>query len=255
MRKTTLILTIALNATLLTLCALSPMARSDPSLTPPSTLTLHTTHATHEQDPETLRDRHDLEVVRLALHLERVLGSWSPAVREVGTVALPELARDLAAAALDLGSPRFEGDAAGARAGILLGALAYFEGARFARYVDDGSCNDDSWRADPVGRWTMRNWGDCDHGHAYSLFQIHAGDLYLGDHCPLFGSPEHVTGEKLRDRGYAARLALCIAHRSLTASGTLSGYTGEDSRDCPKADARLNFAVDQAEKHPLSPLP
>lgn len=127
----------------------------------------------------------------------------------------------------------------------LLAALGYFEGARYAAYVDEGKCNDPKWRASAEGQYMMHIWGDCDGGHAHSIFQIHPIDDTFS---PLY----ELCNTKMVDgsRVGAATCALAIARGSLTSTGDLTGYTGEWSFEHPKATMRLDFAQHALSKHP-----
>ena len=127
----------------------------------------------------------------------------------------------------------------------LLAAVGYWEGSRYAEYVDAGQCNDRSWRKTPEGAWLMKLGGDCDGGHAFSLWQIHpiakpANVLF--DLC---------NARVVAKRMPAARCALEMLRRSLAADGTLGEYTGESLYGAkrPKADERLNFAKDALKAH------
>jgi hypothetical protein len=80
----------------------------------------------------------------------------------------------------------------------------------------------------------MHIGGHCDGGLAYSFWQVHLDSLLSVD-------PSGTT-DKMRDRAYAARIGLTLACRSLAATGSLVGYTGEPSSYHPKADQRLDFA-------------
>jgi|SRR6516162_5125434 hypothetical protein len=179
--------------------------------------------------PEVWRD---VVLDRLVDRVRTVMVTWEPAPKQLATSDLAEVARDIAEAALDRGSSNASDDAA------VLMALSYWEGARWAAYVDDGRCNDRAWRASPEGIETMRRWGDCDGSRAHSLWQIHPVDdpsAPLGLSC----SSRIVDGSRLG----AARCALAIAEASMNAYGNLAGYTGEDPYGFhPKADKRLEWA-------------
>lgn len=131
---------------------------------------------------------------------------------------------------------------------VLLAGLSYWEGARYAAYVDELRCQDDAWRVTPDGARLMRFGGDCDHKKAHSLFQIHPVEDHSSSLYALC-SAEVIDGSRLG----AARCALEIAGRSLKSTGTLSSYTGEFWGDHPKADVRLSFVRDALGKHPFLP--
>ena len=182
-------------------------------------------------------------VAELAGALERDASRWPEAA--IPHVPTGDVAMSVAVAVEELGDepcpiPMSEGDwrmtdSQEAR-GVLAMALAYFEGARFASYVDDLSCNDRSWRKSPEGRALVHVGGHCDGGLAYSLWQVHVEGMLLSV------DPSGVTAEKMSDRAYAARVGLTLACRSLASTGSLVGYTGEGRSFHPKADQRLDFA-------------
>lgn len=178
--------------------------------------------------------------VKLTGYITAVMESWPSGY--LPTVDELDLGHDIAAAALEKPSSDPSQDA------VLLAALAYWEGARFASYVDDGSCNDPNWREAGIveGRhlvrgvvhefWTsqelMLAGGDCDHALARSLFQIHpivdrASSVY--DLC---------NRDALSDRRTAASCALALARMD----PSLCSYTGERGDYCPKAEERLAWA-------------
>jgi hypothetical protein len=174
----------------------------------------------------------DPKLVKLKAYTLGVMRDWPPA--KIPAVDYEPLAEDIARAALERGTAAPHEDA------VLLAALAYFEGARFAEYVDGGRCNDAAWRATAAARALMRVGGDCDDARAHTLWQVwptrdRASQLY-----------EVCSAEAIADRATAARCALRIA--SLDPS--LCRYTGE-RRVCPKAWARLAFARRALAAHPF----
>lgn len=147
-------------------------------------------------------------------------------------------------------------------AAALLASLGYWEGARFAKYVDSGDCvkwlhvawqhpieiptgvisiitgkpivhHEPDVRVLPKEARDLLKFGRCDNGLANSIFQIHARDA-------------GVTEEQLRDRTFAAKVALRIARRD----PLLRSYTGEWGGSHPKADLRLHFAQAALASHP-----
>jgi len=132
---------------------------------------------------------------------------------------------------------------------VLLGSLAFHEG-RYFRWVDDGTCNQKGYKADQRGT--------CDHGAAYSIWQIQPGKpglVLLGDSWSLWSklSPEpRITGDDLiRDRRLAGRMALHMARQSLKA-GSLCVYTHEPCKgEHPNANARLNTAMAWSRANPF----
>jgi len=164
---------------------------------------------------------------------------WPPAV--IPAVPYEPLARDIAQAALKRGSSDPAADA------VFLAGLAYWEGARFAHYVDAGLCNDEGWRESGEDQgWTasmlIKAGGNCDHGRAHTLWQIWPKD---DPTSPLYAKcrSEIVT----RDRVGAALCALAIA----SSDESLCRYTGETWPHCPKAEERLEFARQALSAHPF----
>jgi hypothetical protein len=168
-----------------------------------------------------------------------IMQGWTPAVK-IETVPLEDLAADIAAvAAAD--KPAWPGDTTGRRTAVLLAGLAYFEGARFAKYVDDGTCNEPGFRAHNP----LAHHGTCDHGKAHSLWQIHE--------ITLLEPREEADAVSLADRRFAAHIALRLARQSIAATGGLRNYTGEWDGPCPKADERLQFVEKALAAHPFTP--
>jgi hypothetical protein len=164
-------------------------------------------------------------------YLLGVMSDWPPALQTLPSVPYRDVAESIATVTSD------PSDA------VLLAALGYFEGSRYAQYVDDGSCNDAKWVKSPEGA-RLTHWGTCDHRVARSIWQIHPQD----DRASL--THGLCSTEAISTRVGAARCALDIAHRSLAATGTLSYYTGEWDGPHPKADERLSFAKRALKKHP-----
>lgn len=187
----------------------------------------------------------DARVEQLAAQTLGVMRHWPPAVA-FEAVGYDDVAHSLAEAVVNDfdGRGEWAGWPLGKQA-VLLAALGYYEGARYAAHVDDGRCNDPAWRSTPEGRRLMLTSGDCDGGRAFSIFQIHPFCLPRKD-----GDCEQVTGDKLiGSRTYAAGVALWIASRSIDSTGTLQSYTGESGLFHPKADVRLAFALDGWSKY------
>lgn len=196
----------------------------------------------------------------LTAYVFEAITAWPPPSREVDRVDLLDLARDIAAVALEQ-APAWPDDVRRGRTAILLAALAYYEGVRFAQYVDDGSCNAWwryahalGWQQLPEHARRLLRYGTCDgsprmgRALATSLWQVHEGELALEG-----GGTEHVTHAKLLDRRYAAAVALAIARRSIETTGGLLRYTGEPADewgDHPKASQRLAFADRWWRRHP-----
>jgi hypothetical protein len=157
-----------------------------------------------------------------------VMAKWPASQPEVKQVPLEDIALSIATVIAEEG-PIWKDDVGGKRSAIMLAALAYFEGARFASYVDSGACNNGT-----AGK--LIHYGDCDHGRAHSLWQVWPRTWQEGDRKEVFDA------QRLRDRREAARAALLIARSSFKARGNLSCYTGENADEHPKADAREGFA-------------
>jgi len=201
--------------------------------------------------------RHD----RLTTYVLSVMNGWTHAVSQMPVADYEAVASDIAQAVIlepegpltcdtfaapdgkrCLWGPGWNTDHAKA---VLLATLGYWEGARYAAYVDEGKCQDDAWRKTPEGVRLMHLGGDCDHKNAHSLWQIHP---IIDRQAPLYAlcNRDAVDGSRLG----AARCALSIAASSIRSSGTLTSYTGEFWGEHPKADIRLDFAQRAIAKHP-----
>lgn len=188
----------------------------------------------------------------LALWLAGIMGQWAPAT--VPSVPPGDVARDIADAVIEDGPVWPYGETGEKRSALVLASLAYFEGARFAAYVDSGQCNEwmeaamehplrrpdsktgivtrfPNYAVLPAGARNLLGHGDCDQGRAFSLWQI----------WPRSGD-DMLRRESLGDRKYAAKAALYLVKRSYGARGNLSGYSGESAESHPKADIRERFA-------------
>ncbi len=236
-----------------------------------------------EPDP----DSTDPYLLNLASYLDdEVIGHWTAAVKQVPAVDPADVAWDVARAVVHeaddgghcavakgsdgrrrclWGIPEWNADHAKA---VLLAAVGYWEGARYARNVDDGSCNDPVWRADPANAPLMHITGNCDGGRAHSIFQIWPRK------GPASESPLNVACDKdaVAVRYTAARCALQILRMSMMQSGDLTAYTGEQPPASSwkeetmraldtgegswkqKATVRLEFARKALRKHPFHPL-
>ena len=69
----------------------------------------------------------------IAAHLLAIVLGWTPAT--IPHVTPGELVPDIAAVVAEEG-PAIPGDETGQKTAVMLAGLAYFEGARFASYVD-----------------------------------------------------------------------------------------------------------------------
>jgi len=191
----------------------------------------------------------DISSYALAAYVRGVMESWPRAVSALPAADYGEVAGTIAeVVVLDGGQWPPAWRAPEARV-VLLAGLAYYEGARFASYVDEQRCDDPAWRSSAEGRRMMLGWGDCDGGRAVSLWQVHPVFDTVSPLYPLC-NPDVVAD---RVRLGAARCALEIARRSLASTGDLSGYTGEGQwTGAPKAKLRLDFVQRALAKHPWS---
>lgn len=171
-------------------------------------------------------------------YLLTAMSDWPPARKEVPSVPYRDVAETIATVTSD---PE---DA------VLLASLGYWEGARYAQYVDELRCNDPAWVRSPEGQ-RLSKWGTCDRGptdkvgRAHSFWQIHPVE---DRSSPLYA----VCNQRVIDssREDAARCALALAKNSLKETGSLAWYTGEWNGPHPKADVRLEFAKRAMKKHP-----
>jgi hypothetical protein len=135
--------------------------------------------------------------------------SWPHADKHVPASDYDLLAADISKVTLEDREPPVWEDTNRGRTNVLLATLSYNEGARYAEYVNDGSCNAwmkeawkhpkkvlskhrsmitgqrmEEWKADtsylPKEAQALLAFGDCDGGRAASLFQIHADDFAGG---------------------------------------------------------------------------
>ena len=176
---------------------------------------------------------------------EVVLGTiskWAPSMSEVPHVPYGDLADDISGVVTEEGAIGGPVDTL-EKSAILLAGLGYFEGARFATYVDDGSCN--AWMSEamkhpirrpdsktgivtlfpnygvlPAGARVLIRHGDCDAGRAHSLWQVWPKGEF--------------TPERLAIRREAARAALIIARASYKLRGDLSLLHGRACRRSPE---------------------
>ena len=174
----------------------------------------------------------------VADYLLTVMNDWPHTLKAVPSVPYRDVAESIATVTSD------------PKEAVLLAALGYFEGARYAVYVDSLACNDAAWIKTAEGK-RLSGWGTCDRGptdrigRAHSLWQIHP----VEDRS----SPNYaVCNQKVIDssREDAARCALALAKSSLKETGNLSYYTGEWNGPHPKADQRYEFAKKAMKRHP-----
>lgn len=205
-------------------------------------------------------------VSSLAAYLSQSMMTW----RKGDSVFYDAIAVDIAVVvSAESEPPVFTHDDARGETGILMATLAFFEGG-LQKWVDatfEGGCNDTVWRASKTGRATMAGVGDCDGGNAISLWQVHVEHTLAllpdggwraaaGDDLADGGPPDGVDlirPRDLRDRRVAVRVALHMARESVFVTGSLCHYSGEGAfgGGCPKAKARLDFARNWWQHHPL----
>ena len=205
-----------------------------------------------------------------------IMESWPKGSKELPTADLNDVASDIAAAvgiepttvevvtskacSTVHGSDRcFWGEGLnsdGAKA-ALLAAIAYYEGSRFADYADRSLCTDKTWRKSAEGTHFMHLGGDCDGGHAFSIWQIHPIEAKSAKGSHIDGVCDHESvapgmfdGVYGVNRFGAARCALELARESIAMRSNLAQYTGEIGSYHPKADERLKFARDAIKAHP-----
>jgi hypothetical protein len=163
----------------------------------------------------------------LALYLAAVLAVVAPQLHEGRR---DSIAQDVAAVVLaDHEERAFPDDENGQQTGLLLLALAHHEtGRSWATWIDDGSCNNPAWRE---AHWLLLRHGDCDGGHAWGMWQVHAP-----------GNDDTVGRGYVLDRKAGIRAALLIARASLKSGARLCHYSGEAFPHCRLADTRLETA-------------
>ena len=175
-----------------------------------------------------------------------------------------DVATDIVTVAMDASEPPVFARTDGRVKTALLQAAIVSKETGFQRFVDDGTCNRPGYHAD--------RRGDCDGGHAWSLWQIHVfggGYLLLDD--GTLGSvtynadlakahPEMIIGgvQLVADRKAAVRVAQRLERNSLKNYHSLCAYSGEPCADGrhPKAEIRYNRAVEYYTAHPFTaPIP
>lgn len=175
--------------------------------------------------------------IRLAAYLTAVLAVVSP---HLNSQRAASIARDVATVTVAQ-ERAFDDDASGQKTGLLLISLAYWEtGKSWAKWVDDGRCNDPLWRVEHT-TW-MKNSSGCDNANAYSMWQVHVPNDSIE------------AGQKLvRNRQLAIAAALVNARASLKKGVGLCAYSGERGPDCPKAKRRLDTTLEWAARFPFDP--
>jgi len=210
--------------------------------------------------PQEKQNAQHLQDVRiLSSYVQDLMLKWVPAknmpLHDVSHYA--SIAYDISTIALD---PKEKGVFPGGdqwKNAVLLATIGDWEG-HYWKHVDDGRCNDKVFRASQSGKDLLGRTGDCDGGHAYSIFQIHPeGGIALTDDglwthlAKKPGDPSSADGADLvSDRQVAARTALHMLRASLRSNGSLCAYSGE-RRPCVKAIKRLEFALLWMRKQPF----
>jgi hypothetical protein len=265
------------------LAALSIPAFSSTVTPQPLATRAHTIHV----QPTEIGIEDSVHFKALEAYVLDAMETWAPAATIAGTHSqdgFASIARDVVAVVLNPGEPAlFKNDLDRSRTATLLATLAYFEGHLWP-YVDEGICNDPKQKNNPI----LKN-GNCDGGFAVSQWQIHPGRGIVlfdtGSYGYVVGrgsdkgsteggvrtpsgfqaasavagppsvdslsDPRPVaTAETLKDRRFAAKVALHMLRTSLKRDGSLREYTGE-LQSHPKADQRLKFAREWSDKHPF----
>lgn len=205
----------------------------------------------------------------LVLYILKAMISWVPLANHMAPVS-PEhtlarytsIAEDIADVVMDPTEtavlPGQTGDKGIVGNGLLLAAIGSFEGV-YQEYVDDGSCNDATWRA---AHAEILRMGGCDGGHAWTIWQIHTmGGLvltgpYVTGYMYVDGARQHpetiITGPKMiKDRKLGARTALHILRLSMHDHHSLCAYTGEACvGPIPLAVARLQRPIRYMTQNP-----
>lgn len=128
------------------------------------------------------------------------------------------------------------------RDAVMLASIARFE-SHLTSWVEDGSCNDPAWRAAHPKTMAV---GDCDGGHAWSVYQIHVDEMggialvgtgWVGARYAPPGATIVHGKDLVDDPVLAARVALHMLRQN-----GIVGYTGETKTHHPKADVRLDAA-------------
>ncbi len=170
----------------------------------------------------------------LVSYLLAVLMAIAPRVSEPRRAAI---ARDVAQVVLSE-DRAFPDDLEGQKTALVLVAIPHLEtGRSWAKWIDDGSCNDPSWR-EAHAAWLVG--GGCDDSKAFGLWQVHPP-----------GDDAVVGRGYVRDRKKGIRAALHIVRESVKAGVGLCFYSGEKYPRCPKADNRLKLARELEVRFPF----
>ena len=233
MLKTAMLLTLTLCLAGLAVPLATPAVHAKPVALPDVTLT-----STRPEPVAPVQEEPPAFDPATVDYLLTVMNDWPPALQALPSVPYRDVAESIASVTND------PSDA------VLLASLGYFEGARYAVYVDSLACNDATWIKTNEGK-RLSGWGTCDRGptdrigRAHSIWQIHPVE---DRSSPLYAICNQQVVDSSRES--AARCALALAKNSLKATGSLSWYTGEWGESHPKADERLGFAKRALKKHP-----
>jgi hypothetical protein len=194
-------------------------------------------------------------ITALTQYLLAAMLSWMPvknqSFREPEDAALARyesIAWDVASVVCDGNEPPlFAGDDTRAKTALVVLSVAFWESG-FRVDIDTGHCAPH----------------ECDHGLAFSLWQLHPEDGFIFDGDVYTFSrnrssqwrQEHASeiydGPSLiQDRKLAARVALHILRYSVRNAKSLGIYTGEGGNG-PKARQRYNHAVNYLRDHPYA---
>jgi len=171
----------------------------------------------------------------LATYLAGVLAVVSPDLKPQRAASI---ANDVAAVTLSE-ERAFDDDANGQKTGLLLLSIAYWEtGKSWARWIDDGRCNDPVWR-ETHAPW-LRGTTGCDNMKAWSMWQVHVPDDSV-----------EIGKRLVANRQRAISAALAKVRGSFALGIGLCSYSGEKSPKCPKAKRRLDTANEWAVRFPF----
>jgi hypothetical protein len=204
----------------------------------------------------------------VAKYVLKAMTTWVPIANQVANgeeemaakQRYEEIASDIVDAVYDEDEPAvFSGVDGKLKTALEVVAIPSYESG-FQKIVDDGTCNQPSFKAD--------RRGNCDGKTAFTLWQIHSvgnglmfsgtgvtSKMYNADYAQEH--PEEVwTGPKLvQNRLMAAKMALHLIRTTYSQHHSLCGYTGEHcgEGEHPKADIRHGRAVRYLADHPFAP--
>lgn len=191
----------------------------------------------------------------LTTYLFTAMLAWMPLrnqanreTEEAASARYESIASDIATVATDPSEPPlFGGDDGRVKSALVVLSVAFWESG-FRADVDGGRCKPN----------------ECDHGLAYSLWQLHPEDGFIfdGDVFTYSRNRSHAWREEhaseifdgpmlIQDRQLAARVALHILRYSVRNGGSLGIYTGENGNG-PKARLRYGHAMSWLRGHPFT---